>query len=780
MEHAVNATNRNSTSLHSDRSISYLYNLFDEVAFGVAVLLGPTLRVDYVNKHVLGLWNKKREEVIGKPLFEVVPETEAGARSIHEYVYERGERFSSNEISVELNTNGITETRWFNSIVDPLRDHNNNIIGQVATTFEVTEQVVARKKIEASEAALKKTRDQLQLSINAGHIGIWHWNVRQDELKWSGEQEEIYGLAKGTFGGKLQDFINFVHPHDVPKITDAHSSPHENSDREYQFRIIRKDGQLRWIQSRSRTSFNEEGELEYITGINVDLTDQKLAEQNLREDQKQLSNLANAMPQIVWIAESDGTVNYYNDRVQEFAGAKRLPDGNWSWEGVLHADDLQGTIDAWKKAVQERNVYEKEHRIQLVDGSYRWHLSRAYPQKDADGNVLKWYGTATDIHDLKTAEQKLKESDERFRTLVETLPQLVWITGVEGRRLYLSKQWKEYYGAELSDDFWSKMVHPDDWDGIMNQWKRSVQSGENLDYEVRLKNRHSEYRWFRTTGRAVRDANGNITQWTGVCTDIHEQKTIAENLEKQVELRTRELQRSNEDLQQFAHVASHDLKEPVRKVRTFGSMLRDEYGRMLPERAIRYLDKMEAAAQRMSAMIDGVLLYSSLDTFERTQQQVDLRHVISLIETDLEVLIEQKRGVIHCDKLPVVAGSEILLYQAFYNLVYNSLKFARQGISAEINITAEHAGRGEIKKLRLNTSRQYSRIVLTDNGIGFASEDAERIFQPFSRLHPKDKYEGTGLGLALCRKIIERHDGAIYAESRDGSGASFVILLPES
>lgn len=243
-------------------------------------------------------------------------------------------------------------------------------------------------------------------------------------------------------------------------------------------------------------------------------------------------------------------------------------------------------------------------------------------------------------------------------------------------------------------------------------------------------------------------------------------RELSEELEVKVETRTEELKRSNDDLQQFAHVASHDLKEPVRKFRTFINRLKEEFGDTLPETGKLYLNKMQNAAERMSAMITGVLKYASLNESEDITA-VDLGEIIKNIESDLEVIIHQTHAQINKTRLPVVAGSSVLLYQLFYNLINNSLKFS--DLVPVIDISTSTV---------VQNGREFAKIVIADQGIGFNQAFASRIFEAFTRLNSKDKYEGTGLGLALCKKIVERHHGTITAEGKEGEGAIFTITLP--
>jgi signal transduction histidine kinase len=250
----------------------------------------------------------------------------------------------------------------------------------------------------------------------------------------------------------------------------------------------------------------------------------------------------------------------------------------------------------------------------------------------------------------------------------------------------------------------------------------------------------------------------------------------AEQLEQAVRRRTQELRKlnrsleiSNEDLQQFAHVASHDLKEPVRKIRTFTGRLIDEYAGQLPAEALVFLQKIMQATIRMGAMIEGVLRYSILSSNDPPLEQIDLNDIFAQIETDLELVIQESGAEIRRGELPTIAGGRILIYQLFYNLINNALKFSRN-VDKPLIVIASQVAEG--------AGKRFAELSIRDNGIGFDAAQADRIFEAFARLNSKDKFEGTGLGLALCKKIAERHHGSISATGVRGEGAVFVVRLP--
>ena len=254
---------------------------------------------------------------------------------------------------------------------------------------------------------------------------------------------------------------------------------------------------------------------------------------------------------------------------------------------------------------------------------------------------------------------------------------------------------------------------------------------------------------------------------------------FSEEMEALVKQRTEELERSNSDLQQFAHVASHDLKEPLRKIMIFSNKLIDTMGDQMSPKAMEFTEKINKSAKRLSGMVDGVLNYSIINANDDEMKLIDLNEVIKDVLSDLELVIEQKNVNIQVSDLPVVMGIPSLVQQLFYNLINNALKFSRENIQPRITISSgiihtDNLPDGYSK----NGVEKYSDIRIQDNGIGFNQKYAETLFNIFIRLNSKEKYEGTGLGLTLCKKIVDRHNGKIIAEGKEGEGACFRVLLP--
>jgi signal transduction histidine kinase len=341
------------------------------------------------------------------------------------------------------------------------------------------------------------------------------------------------------------------------------------------------------------------------------------------------------------------------------------------------------------------------------------------------------------------------------------------------REVFCNKQCRLHLGLPLVgtvyyDDIVAAIL-PTDKESKEQAMDEAVRNHHTYNAEYRVSWPDGSMRWIRAAGNPVYKDNGEPLKMVGITIDITEQKLFTAELGRQVLERTLELQRSNDDLQQFAHITSHDLKEPVRKLKIWSGRLRDDAGDQLSDKGRFYLDKLQHATDRIQFMIDSILSFSSISSSNQAIEKVDLNEVISQVEADLEILIQEKKAVIHREAMPVIEGSGILLYQLFYNLINNSLKFSKKEDPPVIAITAY---------LHQHNNSDTVTIRVQDNGIGFDDKYRSKIFSAFTRLNSKDVYEGTGLGLALCQKVVERHGGTLSASGKENKGATFSILLP--
>lgn len=383
---------------------------------------------------------------------------------------------------------------------------------------------------------------------------------------------------------------------------------------------------------------------------------------------------------------------------------------------------------------------------------------------------------------------ELGESEVRLRALAEVVPQIVWQTRPDGYHDYFNQRWYDFTGLTPEESFgfgWIAVLHPDDREEARQRWQQATHTSKAYEIEYRFRDKKGRYRWFLGRALPYRDPSGRILCWFGTCTDIDDQKRATETLEQLVRERTVELtsanealQRSNRELEQFAYVASHDLQEPLRKIQAFGDRLQKRCAPELGEQGQDYLARILASATRMRRLIDDLLTFSRVSTRPQALATVDLTTIAREVVSDLDGALQQTGGQVAVGELPTLQADPLQMRQLLQNLVGNGLKFHRLDEPPLVRVQGRLLGSADLAATNLDPTFTWYEITVEDNGIGFDEVYLDRIFDVFQRLHGRNEYEGTGVGLAICRKIAERHGGQITARGQPGQGSTFIVYLP--
>ncbi len=548
-------------------------------------------------------------------------------------------------------------------------------------------------------------------------------------------------------------------------------------------------------------------------------------EDELRESAERFRTLADNMSQFAWMADEKGWIFWYNKRWRDYTGTTLEEMEGWGWKKVHDPAHVDRVVEKFKRSLDTGEPWEDVFPLRGKDGGYRWFLSRALPIRDESGKIIRWFGTNTDVTEQIAAEEALRQSEAGFRLLSETAGRLLASPDPQGMVNELCQKVMERLDCQAFFNFLvderAGKLHLNACAGIPDEEARRIewldygvavcgcaaQTGERIvaedifhssDIRTELVKSYGIQAYachpLKVRGRLIGTLSfGTRTRTRFSPDDLALMKTVTDQvasamdrmqlieelrrsrdeLEFRVQERTAELEaymekleQSNQALQEFASIASHDLQEPLRKVSSFGGRLQDRYGASLGEDGRGYLDRMLNAADRMNALLKSLLDYSRVTTKAEPFREIELSALIRDVLSDLEVRIEQTGGKVELAELPAIKADPSQMRQLFQNLIGNALKFHRKGERPVVRVRCAA------------TDGDRFRIVVEDNGIGFEEKYLDKVFAPFQRLHGRGEYEGTGMGLAICKKIVERHGGSITARSEPGEGATFLIELP--
>ncbi|CAN5384584.1 hypothetical protein BH11ARM1_BH11ARM1_12620 [soil metagenome] len=515
----------------------------------------------------------------------------------------------------------------------------------------------------------------------------------------------------------------------------------------------------RWIRTTFIPDFAQDGNvlggLWQVIDVSAERAAQSAAEKErlIREQTLETARVAT----FDWDAINDQV--FGNELLNKFYG--RAPgDQGLPLEKYLAAidpADLSETVRKINQAITDDVPYETEYRLSEGDEKQRWVLARGATRRDPAGNILRLRGVVVDITAQKQAEAEARVNAERFRQLVELSPSTVWVAGLDGGLTYISHDFYESTGMteeESLPDGWTLTVHPDDIAGVAEKWEAARRDETRYDTEFRIRLGGGEYRWISARALPIRDEAGQVTSWLGNNSDIHLRKTEEGRLLAAVEKQTRELREAVNEAESFNYSISHDLRGPLRAIVATANILLEDIGSDLSPENRALLVRQTVNANRLALLIDELLKMSRLARVDVKRVGLDIsaiaRSAAEQIEPPCQVDIED--GLI-------AEGDLSLIHTVFENLLGNACKFSPDRGAIEV-------GRAE------------EAFFVKDHGIGFDTAYASRIFLPFERLVLDTEFEGTGIGLANVRRIVERHGGKVWAESEPGVGSTFYFTLP--
>lgn len=639
-------------------------------------------------------------------------------------------------------------------------------------------------------------QEWMRFALQSAGLGTWDMDPINKRVIWDDRCRELYGFPEGNIIS-YENVMAYVHPDDK-ELVEAGVKRALSGDAggkyDIEFRTIGAvDNKLRWLRCIGQAYFNEQGRAYRFAGTAQDITKQRKS----RERQAMLFSLVESGSDCMAASDIDGRLFYVNPSGRKLLGIPTDLDVSQLEDKDFYAPESYQafSVDILPRLKEGKKwagrIYLKHY---LTKELIPFHADYTAIRDPRNNDII---GRGASLRDLRP-ELEAKKEQQKLLALLENSRDFVSLSDDEGQVSYVNAAGLKLLGLRTLEEARrhnSDYLMPEELERLKEVVNKELFSRGQWSGEIL-------YRHFQTgeaipvhgTSMLVYDPMTGMSQGRAtISRDLREEKALRQRmidneqeLERLVEQRTGELKKANIDLnivnqnlEQFAYVASHDLQEPLRKINMFSALLQDKYANELNETGVRNLGIIRNAATRMTTLIQDLLAFSRVSRQDHLFEKVDLRQTLEQVVTDLDLLIQQKGATINYDALCRVNAIPLHMTQLFQNLLSNALKFSKVDVPPVISLTSRMMEPQEVAEHpQLQNGTPYCEIKVQDNGIGFAQTYAKKIFVIFQRLHGRGEYEGSGIGLALCQKIVIAHHGIIYGESIEKEGATFTVILP--
>lgn len=651
-----------------------------------------------------------------------------------------------------------------------------NHAGSIAGSSEVTQDPAGLLQIEQAHAT---TASILEQSLNE----IYLFDVQTLRFKYV-NSGALHNL------GYHMEALRLMTPLDIqPEFDEASFRAMTNPLLHDGGKVLvfetmhqRADGTLYPVEAHLQL-FAQPGSAVFLA-IMLDITSRRRAEEALRESDERFRVMADTIPELAWIAEADGSRSWYNQRWYDYTGATPEEMKGFGWQRMHDPKMLPTVIERWANAVAAGQAFDMEFPLRGADGQFRIFLMHAAPLRNAKGRVTQWFGTHTDVNEQRLGETIRRETEKQLQVVMENMSEGLVIADLKGQLLHWNSAALKMHDISSAEEVLigrHNLMRIYEISTIERtplppeQWPLArILKGEHLDdLELRIKRIDRNWeRIFSYAGVISHYGNGKGLAFLTM-KDITERKKNEEalrdaniNLESKVDERTAQLFAKSKELESFCYSVSHDLRAPLRGIDGYSRLLLEDHHEQLNEEGRRFLKNVRTATKHMTDLIEDLLAYSRLERRGVSTAAVELSSLVSSVLNRWHDSCKNVHLTVEVGDLHVNADPEGLAI-ALRNLIDNALKFSQYAAEPSIEIRAQAAGGHCILSVR-------------DNGIGFDMRFYDKIFEMFQRLHRTEEYPGTGIGLAMVHKAMERVGGRVWAESQLGAGAIFYLELPLS
>lgn len=651
-----------------------------------------------------------------------------------------------------------------------MKDNLGRLIPAVERELQESENRKARRQAEKS---LQESTKRLQLALSGAGMGVWEWNLQTNAVYWSPECFEITGDK--DFDGTFEGFVNLVHPDDISKVKALTGEAIENrktfvSD----FRIIDPQGEIRWMSNFGQTEYASDGMPLRLIGTVKDITQRKNAEAKILESEEKFRALVEATTQFVWTADPKLNIDEFPDWWTELTGQKIEEINGSSWTEVIHPDDQPTAKDIWKSAITQKSPFNIILRIRVKSGEYLYFAVRGVPIFNSEGDITRWIGAMYDITERKRSEDDLKQSEQRFRSLISATAQIVWTADPEGSILTAHTPYGESIRESENSitEEWVSKIHPQDRDRVLAEFTAAIKNKTNYRCEYQMMYTDNQYHYFIARGMPIFEKNGEVREWIGTLTDITESKIAeAELLKKEEQLRQAQ---KLESIGRLAGGIAHDFNNMLTVINGYSDLVIRSLTLDNPLRP--KIEEIRMAGKRAADITNQLLAFSRRQILKT--DIIDLNKVIADTNTIINRLIGEDIQVIeelspNLDRIIADSGQ---LSQIIMNLVINSRDAMPQGGNITIRTRNMYLDQEFVKQNIGAAVGDFVLLEISDTGIGMDEEIKSHIFEPF--FTTKEVGQGTGLGLPTVYGIVNQFGGFLTISSEPECGTIVKIFLP--
>lgn len=619
-------------------------------------------------------------------------------------------------------------------------------------------KIEIEKLVEEQTEELRESKERYDVAVRGSSVGLWDWNVLTNQLYWSPRFKEIIGITDKDFIPHFREFEDRLHQDDHDFVMDALVEGHINNKKPYdvEYRLKRTDDTYIWVHARGQAIWDENGNPTRMAGSVDDISEKKEAEESLKQSRKRFELVIEGARDGIWDwMDMEKDEEYWSPQWKKLLGYEEdeIKAKASTFFAMIHPDDVEKTNKALEDHLNNKTPFDVEYRLRTKTGEYKWFQAKGLISKDEDTGKKRMTGSITDIDSRKTAEIELEENKIFQELIKESNPDLIFVKDENFKIVDANQVFINLYPENMRNNIIGtttiETYDEKEAEAFLKMDKKAFKDGFSETIE-KINFPDGSLKTLNT--KKIRFENPDGKKFIlGIGRDVTERENLIDKLSQ-----------SNQELERFAYICSHDLQEPLRMIRSFSEKLQSHFGSDLDNdpKGKKYFHFIIDGAKRAQNLIFDILEYSKVAKSVESFEDINIKNIIDLLKTT----IEEEKNIITHDSLPIIRGNKTQIYQLFQNIINNALKYQKPNTIASVHISVED-------------KPQFWQFAIKDNGIGIEKRHQKKIFDIFQRLHGQSLYPGTGIGLSICKKVVEHHGGTIWVDSEKDNGSIFYFTI---